>query len=93
MALLKVKRFAQITLPSVLRKRFNLIEGDYLEAEAVKDGILLKPVAVVEKNKAWQQVFKSMDSVKDTKTASKQGPKEQEEEIAEMVQSFRNQHD
>ena len=37
MALLKLKRAAQITIPAELRKQFNLEEGDYLEAEAVKD--------------------------------------------------------
>ena len=41
MALVRLKRAAQITLPLELRKRFNLEEGDYLEAEAVEDGILL----------------------------------------------------
>ena len=42
MALVRLKRAAQITIPAELRKRFHLEEGDYLEAEAVEDGILLK---------------------------------------------------
>ena len=57
MALVKVKRFAQVTLPPELRKRFNLAEGDYLEAEAVRDGILLKPVSVVERRKAGKALL------------------------------------
>jgi len=56
MALVRLKRAAQITLPAELRKQFNLEEGDYLEAEAVEDGILLKPIAVIERQKAWETV-------------------------------------
>jgi AbrB family looped-hinge helix DNA binding protein len=89
MALVKVKRFAQVTLPPDLRKRFNLTEGDYLEAEAVKEGILLKPVTVIERERAWDKVFGAMKSVKDRKPNRKQGPKEQEEEIASWVKDFR----
>src|SRR5262245_27130853 len=48
-ALVRLKRAAQITLPAELRKQFHLEEGDYLEAEAVEGGILLKPVAFIER--------------------------------------------
>ena len=89
MALLKILRAAQITLPAELRKQFNLAIGDYLEAQAVKEGILLKPVTVVEREKAWKQVFAAMKSVKDKKPNPKQTPKEQEEEIARMAKAFR----
>jgi AbrB family looped-hinge helix DNA binding protein len=89
MALVKVKRFAQVTLPPDLRKRFNLTEGDYLEAEAVKEGILLKPVTVIERGRAWDKVFAAMKSVKDRKPNPKQGPKEQEEEITSWIKDFR----
>jgi AbrB family looped-hinge helix DNA binding protein len=44
--LLKVKRWAQITLPAGIRKDLNLSEGDYLEAERVEGGLLLKPVQI-----------------------------------------------
>jgi AbrB family looped-hinge helix DNA binding protein len=92
MALLKIRRFSQITLPAELRKQFNLSEGDYLEVEAVEQGILLKPVAVVEREKAWKQVFGAMKRVEDRKPKPKQSPKEQEEEIARMVKDFRKRH-
>lgn len=92
MSLLKLRKFAQVTLPADLRKKFNLTEGDLLEAEAVEKGILLKPVTVVEREKAWKQVFKSMENVKDRKPKPKQRAKEQEEEIAKMVKSFRKHH-
>lgn len=92
MSILKLRKFAQVTLPADLRKKFNLAEGDLLEAEAVEKGILLKPVAVVEKEKAWGQLFKSMENVKDSRPKPKQSAKKQEEEIAKMVKAFRKQH-
>ena len=87
-ALLKVRRFAQLTLPAEFRKKFNLAEGDYLEAEAVEGGILLKPVTVVEREKAWDQVFEAMEGTKDRKPRKKQSVKEQEE-IVEVIKTSR----
>ncbi|MBI2264529.1 MAG: AbrB/MazE/SpoVT family DNA-binding domain-containing protein [Armatimonadetes bacterium] len=89
MALLKLRRFSQVTLPADLRKKLHLSEGDYLEAEVVDQGILLKPVTVMEREKAWKQIFEAVGSVQDKKPRRKQNPKQQEEEIAEMVKAFR----
>ena len=44
--LVRIRRAGQITLPLSVRKHFNLREGDYLECEIVKNGILLRPVSV-----------------------------------------------
>ena len=52
-ALLKLRRFFQLTLPAEPRKQSYLAEGDYLEPEAVEEGILLKPIRVVEQKNAW----------------------------------------
>jgi AbrB family looped-hinge helix DNA binding protein len=71
MALLKLQRFFQLTLPAELRKQFHLAEGDYLEAEAVEQGILLKPVRVVERKK----VRKGAGKVRDREQAT--GPPHQ----------------
>ena len=46
MALVKLRRAAQITLPLELRQAFHLKEGDYLEAEVTEAGILLRPVSI-----------------------------------------------
>jgi AbrB family looped-hinge helix DNA binding protein len=48
--LVKVKRKGQMTLPRTLREQFGLQEGDYLKAEAVPDGILLKPVTIADRS-------------------------------------------
>ena len=89
MALLKILRSAQITLPVELRRQFNLAEGDYLEAQAVADGILLKPVSVVEREKAWTEVMKVMKEVHAKHPATKLSPREEEEWIAKQVKTFR----
>ena len=89
MALLKILRSAQITLPVELRRQFNLAEGDYLEAQAVEGGILLKPVSVVEREKAWTEVFQVMKQVHAKHPPTKLSPREEEEWIAKQVKAFR----
>ncbi len=46
MTLVRLRRAAQITLPLEIRQAARLKEGDYLEAEVTKAGILLRPVTV-----------------------------------------------
>lgn len=89
MSLVRIKRFSQVTLPPDVRKKFNLNEGDYLEAEAVPEGILLKPVTVVERKKAWDRLFEVLDSVEEPKSKPRKNARKEEEEIAEMVKDFR----
>jgi AbrB family looped-hinge helix DNA binding protein len=91
MALVRLKRAAQITLPAELRKRFNLEEGDYLEAEAVEDGILLKPVSVIERQKAWENVREVLDRVHAKLPHSDKSPQEQEEEITRIIKELRQE--
>jgi AbrB family looped-hinge helix DNA binding protein len=46
MALVRLRRAAQITLPREIRAAAGLGEGDYLEAIVTEAGILLTPVSV-----------------------------------------------
>ena len=89
MSLVKIKRFSQVTLPPAMRRKFNLTEGDYLEAEAVDYGILLKPVTVVERSKAWDRLFDVVSSVEAQKPQRRKNAKQEEEEIAKMIKNFR----
>ncbi len=93
MTLLKILRSSQITLPSELRKRFNLTDGDYLEAQAMEDGILLKPVNVVERQKAGNALLKLMARVHAKQPSSRLSPRKQEEKIAQEVKAFRKHSD
>ena len=92
MPLVKLRRAGQITLPVELREQFALEEGAYLEAEAVEGGILLKPVAVVDRTKARQELLEIMARVHAKQPPSDKTPLEQEEEIAEMIKAFRREH-
>jgi AbrB family looped-hinge helix DNA binding protein len=91
MALLKLRRFAQLTLPVELRKQFNLAEGDYIEAQAVRDGILLKPVRVVERDKARKELAKVLKEVHAKLPPSKLSPREQEELIVKEIKAHRRE--
>jgi AbrB family looped-hinge helix DNA binding protein len=76
MALVRLKRSAQITLPAELRKQFQLEEGDYLEAEAVEGGILLKPVSVVDRDQAGKQLLALLERVHAKQPPSDKSPQE-----------------
>jgi len=51
MALTKVTRNYQITIPSEIRKRLNIKEGEYLRVEVEGDRIVL-----TKANKKWRTV-------------------------------------
>ncbi|MDH3604149.1 MAG: AbrB/MazE/SpoVT family DNA-binding domain-containing protein [Candidatus Tectomicrobia bacterium] len=91
MALLKVKQKSQITLPAALRKQFNLQEGDYLEAEAVENGILLKPVSIINRQQARQELRDVLDQVHAKLPPSDLSPTEQEEEINRIIKELRQE--
>lgn len=44
MPLIKLRTRAQITLPAEVRRALDVREGDYLEAEVLDCGVLLRPV-------------------------------------------------
>src|SRR5947209_5406789 len=91
MALLRLRRAAQITLPAELRRQFHLAEGDYLEAEAVKEGILLRPVSIIEREHARKRLVEVMDRVH-AKMPSTQDPIAEEQEIAREIKQYRKEH-
>ena len=49
MTLVRLRERAQITLPQEVRDALQVKQGDYLEAEVVEGGVLLRPVAVVDR--------------------------------------------
>jgi AbrB family looped-hinge helix DNA binding protein len=55
-ALVKIRRAAQITLPRDIREAAHLEEGDYLEAEVTPSGaVLLRPVDVAGREPTPEQ--------------------------------------
>ena len=55
MALVKVRKAAQITLPRDIRQAIHLEEGDYLEAQVTDEGILLRPVNIKNREPTPEQ--------------------------------------
>lgn len=56
MALVRLRRAAQLTLPHDIREAAHLKEGDYLEAEVTEGGtILLKPVNIARREPSPEQ--------------------------------------
>ena len=61
MALVRVKKNYQITIPQSLRKRLNLVVGDYVEVENQNGEIIMRPVKLVHPDqeyfytKEWQK--------------------------------------
>jgi AbrB family looped-hinge helix DNA binding protein len=55
-ALVKIRRAAQITLPRDIREAARLEEGDYLEAEVTPSGaVLLRPVNIAGREPTPEQ--------------------------------------
>jgi AbrB family looped-hinge helix DNA binding protein len=89
MTLMRVRAAAQLTLPADVRKALNVKEGDYLEAEIVKGGVMLKPVAVVERERAWRRIQDIGSRVKDLKPDAGESQLKKEEGIADAVVKMR----
>jgi AbrB family looped-hinge helix DNA binding protein len=93
MALVKIKDRAQITLPPEVRQALKVGVGDYLEAQVVEGGVLLKPVAVIERTKAWEEL---MRIVKVPKWRGP-GPEPTDDEVMDMVvkeiKALRREHE
>jgi len=81
MALVKLLRGGQLTLPAEARKALRLAEGDYLEAEVVQGGVMLKPVAVVDRTKAWDDLMAIIDEPK----WRGPGPEPSDDELLELA--------
>jgi len=49
----KVTRNGQVTLPSSIRKKLGVDEGDIVEIEVVNDAVILVPKKLVDKSQAY----------------------------------------
>ena len=87
MPLVKIIRHGQITLPIELRRALNLKEGSYLQVELEKDKIILKPVMLIERDKAVEKMLKLMDRVQSR--AEGISEEEVERDVLEAIQEIR----
>lgn len=92
MALVRLLRGGQVTLPAETRKALKLSEGDYLEAEVREGALVLKPVTVLDREAAWRGIRKAQASVRYMGPEPRPSPEEEEEQIYEIVRDFRERH-
>jgi AbrB family looped-hinge helix DNA binding protein len=92
MALVRVRRRGEITLPRELQEALAIREGDTLEAEAVEGGVLLKPVSAAERKAARERIEQAMASVRPTAKQAAKPIEVQEQEIQEVVDEVRREY-
>lgn len=92
MALIKILRGGMLTLPAPLRKTLRVGEGDYLEAEMVGEGVLLKPMKVVDRQAAWRKVRQAQAAVRYTGPEPRPDAETEERWIADTLEEERDRH-
>jgi AbrB family looped-hinge helix DNA binding protein len=90
MPLVKLLGTGQVTLPAPMRRRLNLNQGALLEAEEVEGGILLRPVAVVDREGAWKAIREAQANVHYIGPEPRPDPEEEGEQIAAIVREHRD---
>lgn len=90
MALVKVLRSGQVTLPAGVRAKLQVKQGDYLEAEVVEEGLLLKPVSMVEREKAWQRLLDAPKHVRYVGPEPRPSPEEEEQMVYDLLEEADN---
>ena len=91
MPLVKVLGTGQVTLPAPMRRRLKLNPGALLEAEEVEGGILLRPVAVVDRQKARRELMAIVERDKWIGPEPRPSPEEEEQFIFDEVAASRDE--
>ena len=89
MSRVRLQRDGQVALPAALRHKLNLAEGDWLEAEVVENGLLLRPLSALERERAWQRILDMPKSVRYVGPEPRPSPEEEEEWLAEEIKAAR----
>lgn len=71
MSLVKVKRFAQVTIPADIRQKANIEQGDFVEMAYEKGKIIITPKRVLDKTVDWELKFD--EALAQVRKAAKQG--------------------
>jgi AbrB family looped-hinge helix DNA binding protein len=81
MSIVKVKKFAQVTIPTSIRQKAHIEEGDYVEISYDNNRIVIIPKRVTDKSIDWDKKFeKAIADVRET--AKKTGIAEKDVETA-----------
>lgn len=92
MALVRMLRGGQITLPAEARKALKLSEGDYLDLEVQGSTLLLKPVTVVDRTEADRQLDAILSRVKYVGPEPEPSEDEVMDLVVDEIRAARNKH-
>jgi len=92
MSLVKVSRAAEIKLPTELWEALHVSEGDYLEAELVDGGVLLRPGSAAGRAAAWREIWDAVGSVRPSSEQAVRTSDEQEADILAAVDEGRREY-
>ena len=91
MTLLKVRERAEITLPREIQDALNLREGDYLEAEVVEGGVLLRPIAAADREAARARLKETLSGSRHIGDGPEPSDDEVMEEAVRLVKEVRKE--
>jgi AbrB family looped-hinge helix DNA binding protein len=92
MTRVRLLRGGQVTLPAAMREQLRVKEGDYLEAEMVEGGMLLKPISAEEREQAWDELIRIIDQPK-RRAPTTLSPEDEEDWIAAEIEAARRDED
>ena len=92
MALVRMLRGGQITLPAEARKALNLSEGDYLDLEVTEGTLTLKPVTVLDRADADRQLDRILSRVKYVGPEPEPSEEEVMETVVDEIRAIRAKH-
>ena len=91
MTVLKLRKSAQLTLPAEIREALKVGEGDYLEAELVEGGVMLRPVSIIRREEAWEDLLRLVEEPKWVMPPT-MTPDQEEAEIFAIVEEYRREN-
>ena len=92
MALVKMLRDGMLTVPAEARKALKLKEGSYLEAAVVEGELRFRPVAVVDRKKAHEELLAIVNRDKWIGPEPRPTPEEEEQWIFDVLNEPQNRN-
>lgn len=92
MALVRMLRGGQVTLPAEARKALKLSEGDYLDLEVNDGALTLKPVTVIDRAGADRQLDAILSRVKYAGPEPEPSEEAVMDMVVEEIRAVREQH-
>jgi AbrB family looped-hinge helix DNA binding protein len=92
MALVRMLRGGQVTLPAEARKALKLSEGDYLDLEVTDGTVTLKPVTVIDRAEADRQLGAILGRVRYVGPEPRPSEEETMDMVVDEVRAVRARH-